>query len=124
MSDSCPVGLDPYAVLGVAPSAGAAEVASAYRRRVREVHPDTRERTVDTPDVQAELRAVQEAYLVLRDPVRRAEYDAERGARNPERRPRGVPVPIRIRRRPAPAREVLFRAGPVRVDPLPPRGCS
>lgn len=124
MSDPRPVGLDLYAVLGVAPSAGAAEIARAYRRRVREVHPDTRERTVDTPDVQADLRAVQEAYLVLRDPVRRAEYDAERRAHDPERRPRGVPVPVRIRRRPAPVREVLLRAGPVRVDPLPPRGPS
>jgi DnaJ-domain-containing protein 1 len=124
VSDPRPVGLDLYAVLGVAPSAGAAEIAGAYRRRVREVHPDTRERTVDTPDVQADLRAVQEAYLVLRDPVRRAEYDAECRAHDPERRPRGVPVPVRVRRRPAPVREVLLRAGPVRVDPLPRRGPS
>jgi hypothetical protein len=75
------------------------------------VHPDTRERTLDTPDVQAGLRAVQEAYLVLRDPVRRAEYDAECRAHDPERRPRGVPVPVRVRRRPAPVREVLLRRG-------------
>ena len=107
-------GPDLYALLGVAPTADAAEIARAYRRRVREVHPDT----AASPREPAELRAVQEAYLVLRDPARRAEYDAERA------RPaaaRSVPVPVRVRTRPARARHWPFRAGPVRVEPLPPR---
>ena len=43
---------DLYALLGVAPDADAREVARAYRRRLREVHPDTRgglSRTALTP---------------------------------------------------------------------------
>jgi curved DNA-binding protein CbpA len=109
-------GSDLYALLDVAPTAGAAEIARAYRRRVREVHPDT----ASAPDP-AELRALQEAYLVLRDPARRAEYDADRArqAASP-RASRSVPVPVRVRARTAPA-AARFRAGPVRVEPLSPR---
>lgn len=35
-------GRDPYRVLGLSPSASQAEIASAYRRLLREHHPDTR----------------------------------------------------------------------------------
>lgn len=110
-------GSDLYALLGVAPTAGAAEIARAYRRRVREVHPDT---AASAPDP-AELRALQEAYLVLRDPARRAEYDADRARQAASPRvSRSVPVPVRVRSRAAPAADRL-RAGPVRVEPLSPR---
>ena len=40
-------GPDFYALLGVAPDADAREIARAYRRRLREVHPDTRDRLAD-----------------------------------------------------------------------------
>jgi curved DNA-binding protein CbpA len=114
-------GRDLYGLLGVAPDADAGEVARAYRRRLREVHPDTRARLTDGPDsAQADLRALQEAYAVLRDSARRAGYDdVQRRAAltQADVPPRGVAVPVRVRvraRRPPPARDWLIRVGPVR----------
>ena len=110
---------DPYALLGVAPDADAREVTRAYRRRLREVHPDTRSGPMDGPDpAHADLRALQEAYAVLRNPARRARYDAQRrAARKPAEAPAaGVSVPVRTRRPPA-ARDWLIRVGPVRREP-------
>ena len=112
-------GRDLYALLGVAPDADAREVARAYRRRLREVHPDTRDRLSDGPDpAHADLRALQEAYAVLRDPARRARYDTQRrSARKPaEAPPMGIAVPVRVHR-PPPARDWLIRVGPVRSEP-------
>ena len=74
-------GRDLYALLGVAPDADVREVARGYRRRLREVHPDTRDRLADAPDpAHADLKVLQEAYAVLRDPARRARYDVQRRA--------------------------------------------
>jgi curved DNA-binding protein CbpA len=110
-----------YQLLGVETSADVAELARAYRRRLRQVHPDVQhtaagERLDPSPD----LAAVQHAYRVLRDPARRARYDAElraRGRRTPAATPVRIPVRLHDEKREAP----LIRAGRVRVDPLPPR---
>ncbi|QIJ61273.1 J domain-containing protein [Streptomyces sp. JB150] len=101
---------DHYAVLGVPRSASAREITVAYRRLVRALHPDTapRERP-DTaprdPAVPDDLAAVLAAYDTLRDPGRRAAYDAARRAPAPGATG-GRPVPVRVRRtasaRPAP----------------------
>ncbi|MEU5263298.1 J domain-containing protein [Amycolatopsis sp. NPDC021455] len=89
---------DPYAVLGVAATATDRELAAAFRRRVREVHPDAPGGDGDR------FAAVVAAYELLRDPRRRAEFD---------RRTRGVPVPVR--RHSARKTDVPdVRAGPVR----------
>ena len=110
-------GRDLYALLGVAPDADAREIARAYRQRLREVHPDTRGGPPDGPHFEtADLQALQEAYAVLRDPARRARYDAQRRT---TREPAGVAVPVRVRR-PSPAPDWLIRVGPVRSEP--PRG--
>jgi molecular chaperone DnaJ len=105
----------------VAPDADAREVARGYRRRLREVHPDTRDRLADAPNpAHADLRALQEAYAVLRDPARRARYDVQRRAaqKSAEAPATGVAVPVRVRaRRPPPARDWLIRVGPVRSEP-------
>lgn len=112
--------LDPYDVLGVDPGAGAAEIGRAYRRLVRRIHPDShgsRERgahPVDGPGDLPTLAEVQQAYGVLRDPVRRAAHDAARAA------PRAVPptgsaVRIPVRVHPTPAVPPI-RVGPVRVE--------
>src|SRR4051794_286894 len=80
-------GRDLYGLLGVAPDADAGEVARAYRRRLREVHPDTRDRLTGGPEsAQAHPPAPQEAYSVLRDPARRAGYDVQRRAADVQRR--------------------------------------
>lgn len=112
---------DLYAVLDVAPDADAREIARAYRRRLREVHPDTRNLPPDSRDLaHADLRTLQDAYAVLRNPVRRARYDAQRrAAQETAAAPAtGVAVPVRFRsRRPPPARDWLIRVGPVRSEP-------
>ena len=72
MSDA----LDPYAVLGVSPSATPAEIAHAYRQRLRAQHPDTRTtQTGAAPVADEQLQRLLAAYAILRDPARRAAYD-------------------------------------------------
>lgn len=133
---------DLYALLGVPATADAAELARAYRRRLREIHPDTRHRSGAEPDDgPAELRAVQEAYLLLRDPARRARYDAQRrdsqradahrddGSAEPGGRRRVAdPTPrfrpfLRVHPSASGRREPWIRVGPVRIEPhRPPEG--
>jgi hypothetical protein len=60
-----------YERLGVDPAASQAEIRAAYRRLARRVHPDR-----GGPGSQAAMAAVNEAWRVLRDPARRANYDA------------------------------------------------
>lgn len=64
---------DPYTVLGVPPSATAEAITSAFRRRARELRPDTRVDAVTA----ARFAEVRTAYETLRDPVRRAAHDQE-----------------------------------------------
>jgi curved DNA-binding protein CbpA len=113
-----------YQLLGVDPAADGTEVARAYRRRLRQLHPVVRHAAAadpERPDPPPDLAAVQQAYQVLRDPAARARYDAELRARA-ERRPAGRPVPVAVRLHRPDREEPLIRAGRVRVDPLPPRG--
>lgn len=57
-----------YEVLGVAPTASAAQLRRAHREAARRTHPDAGGRPAD-------FVAVQRAWEVLGDPVRRVEYD-------------------------------------------------
>jgi curved DNA-binding protein CbpA len=71
---------DPYRILGVRRGASDDEIRKAYRKKAKAYHPDT---------VPAGRRAamherflqLQEAYLVLSDPVRRKALDLELQAR-------------------------------------------
>ncbi|WP_285664312.1 J domain-containing protein [Actinorhabdospora filicis] len=67
---------DYYQLLGVPPEAPVSEIRRAWRRRVRDVHPDA-------GGAPAEFHALQEAYSTLTDPQRRLEYDTERTGRRP-----------------------------------------
>lgn len=67
---------DCYAILGVTPAAEDVVIGAAYRALMRHYHPDTNH----DPEAQARAQQISAAYAVLRDPVRRAEYDAQRGA--------------------------------------------
>lgn len=62
---------DHYASLGVGRNASADEIKKAYRRRARELHPDTN----SDPAAEAEFKEVARAYEVLGDPERRRRYD-------------------------------------------------
>lgn len=130
-----------YQLLGVSCEASRADITRAYRRQARAVHPDSRPQDAAAP---TRFRAVAEAYQVLSDPARRADYDRalqHRPAHDPDPVARPdtsagtiVPVPWQAPpawldpmtappRGPGPA----LRAGPVRVDPLgtrPSRGAQ
>ena len=106
---------DPYVVLGVARDASQPQISSAYRARVRRLHPDTRDIGSDPGAADAALQQTLAAYLVLSDPRTRARYDGQH--RDPAGRPQPVPVPVRVTPPPAPAwprPEPVIRAGPVR----------
>ncbi|MCH6483441.1 DnaJ domain-containing protein [Pseudoxanthomonas sp. LH2527] len=62
---------DYYAVLGVEPTAGDAEIKTAYRRLARKYHPDVSKEA----GAEDQFKAVNEAYEALRDPQKRAAYD-------------------------------------------------
>lgn len=61
-----------YEVLGVAPSASAVEIKTAYRRKAMEYHPDR----CHLPNAKELFQKVEEAYRVLHDPTSRSRYDA------------------------------------------------
>ncbi|WP_093802609.1 J domain-containing protein [Streptomyces sp. Wb2n-11] len=131
---------DPYAVLGVEPTASAGQITSAYRRLVRALHPDADPGTAPGPGepaVDGRFADVVAAYGTLRDPALRAAYDSRLGAGGPKGPPKDPPrcrVPVRIRaggapapsvadvvvleatvHPPPPGRDALIRAGPTRV---------
>lgn|ERR1700754_2428314 len=86
---------DPYAVLGLPPTATEDEITHAYRTQVRAHHPDTRTTPQWLPSADEHLRRVLAAYAMLRDPERRARYDraAKRYDRAAKRSPTGPRAP-------------------------------
>jgi curved DNA-binding protein CbpA len=66
---------DYYKILGAPVDADAAEIRRAFRRRVREVHPDV---AVDKAGANEAFLRLQDAYAVLSDPSRRTSYDLQR----------------------------------------------
>lgn len=68
-----------YARLGVEPDADLDALRSAYRSLARRLHPDLQQ--ADGPDTQLAMAAVNEAWEVLSDPLRRERYDLERRRR-------------------------------------------
>ncbi len=63
---------DYYEILNVPRDASLEEIKAAYRRLAREYHPDVRK---DDPHAEERFKEINEAYQVLSDPQKRAEYD-------------------------------------------------
>ena len=66
---------DFYAILGVDKKAGADEIKKKYRTLARELHPDN---TKGDDALEEKFKAVSEAYDILSDSKKRAEYDEAR----------------------------------------------
>lgn len=65
---------DYYQILGVQTAADDAAIKSAYRKLAKEFHPDTNK----DPGAEAKFKEIGEAYDVLKDPQKKAQYDAQR----------------------------------------------
>ncbi len=63
---------DLYASLGVARGASRDEIKKAYRKLARRYHPDV---NPGSPAAEKRFKEIQEAYAVLSEPDRRAQYD-------------------------------------------------
>jgi curved DNA-binding protein len=63
---------DYYAVMGVPRSATDAQIKTAHRKLARKFHPDLNK----SADAEARFKEVGEAYQVLKDPEKRAAFDA------------------------------------------------
>jgi uncharacterized membrane protein YsdA (DUF1294 family) len=63
---------DYYAILGVPRNATLEQIKEAYRRLAKEYHTDKN----PSPEAEERFKLINEAYQVLSDPVKRAEYDA------------------------------------------------
>ena len=62
---------DLYEVLGVSKDSTEADIKKAFRRRARELHPDVNK----APDAEDQFKELNEAYDVLSDANKRAQYD-------------------------------------------------
>ena len=79
---------DYYEVLGISPNAGKRRIRKAYRRKAFENHPDRDK----SPGAEDRIKEINEAYEVLGDPQKRAQYDLDR-QRGPSQPPPGPPPP-------------------------------
>jgi len=63
---------DYYKILGVPKDADAAAIKKSYRKLAKDLHPD---KNAGDKKIEEKFKAVSEAYDVVSDPKRRAEYD-------------------------------------------------
>ena len=125
---------DAYEVLGLSRDASSADITRAYRRLVRELHPDSHPADGAAAD---RFHAVTAAHDLLSDPTRRAAHDKLTGHRpvSPAQaaRPGASPGRAASQLRPlGPATAsgwvlplsaaAAVRPGPVRIEPLPQSG--
>lgn len=64
--------IDYYKILGVDKNIPQKDVRAAYRKRAKQFHPDLHP---DDPKAKAKFQALTEAYEVIGDPEKRAQYD-------------------------------------------------
>ena len=80
---------DPYAILQLAHHAEQEVIEAAYRRLARKYHPDVNR----SPEANVRMQEINWAYEVLKDPVRRAEYDRRRKRQQDQRESYPPPPP-------------------------------
>lgn len=96
---------DHYRSLHVSPTATTEEIKKAFRKLALTYHPDKN----DSPSAAKIFAGIQEAYLVLSDRKKRAEYNYQRYTQSPQRAARTV---IQA------AEDVLFLSDKLRKDIL------
>lgn len=96
---------DFYAILGVSPLAGEAEIKRAFRKLAVRYHPDKNR----SPEAKALFQEINEAYDTLGDPEKRAVYDGRRNDPLDDI----IAEPVRTHRDPAYHRQTAY--------PRPPR---
>ncbi len=74
---------DYYKILGISPDATEEEIKRAYRRLALRYHPD---RNPEDPHAEERFKEITEAYGVLIDPLKRAEFDRIRASYESEGR--------------------------------------
>ncbi|MEO0729782.1 MAG: DnaJ domain-containing protein, partial [Pseudomonadota bacterium] len=75
---------NPYSVLGVSRKASDDDIRKAFRKLAKELHPDLNR---DNPDAAERFKKVGQAYDILGDPTKRAQFDrGEIGADGEQRR--------------------------------------
>ncbi|NCI46076.1 J domain-containing protein [Sediminibacterium sp. WSJ-3] len=89
---------DLYQILNLPPTATPEDIRRAFRKLALQYHPDKN----DDPAAVKQFTEIQEAYAVLRDPVKRASYNCQRYRADPSHRKKT---------RPANTEEVLLMAG-------------
>ncbi|MFM8806154.1 MAG: J domain-containing protein [Sphingomonadales bacterium] len=70
--------IDHYQILGLAPGATPAQIKKAWRKGVLELHPD---KTGNDPALSIRFAALQQAYEVLSDPLKKIQFLQERWLR-------------------------------------------
>lgn len=61
-----------YEILGISENATESEIKKAYRKKAMEFHPD---RNPGNHEAEAQFKKINEAYSVLSDPQKKANYD-------------------------------------------------
>ena len=66
---------DYYSILGVSKDATADDLKRAYRKLAKKYHPDAQHTEEDKKNAEAKFKEINEAYSVLSDDTKRAQYD-------------------------------------------------